>query len=57
MATAPARALWSDRDVRPRGVPFGERSELTFLFRRAAGEEIFDPEAPNKQFLLDFEAG
>ena len=23
------------------GVPFGERSEPTFLFRRAAGEENF----------------
>ena len=30
---------------------------VTFLFKRAAGEENFDPEVPNKRFLLDFEVG
>ena len=36
------------------GVPFGERSEPTFLFRRAAGEENFGPKGHFFLFLSGF---
>ena len=57
-APGESTASWEVTGVLYRGgVPFGERSEPTFLFRRAAGDKIFALEAPNKRFSFEFHVG
>ena len=48
-------ASWEVTGVLARGgVPFGERSEPTFLFRNAAGEESFGQKSHFPWILSDF---